>query len=178
RATLSGLRLFQPFSARRTFWVAVSCVKGGSGARCMDSFAVFMILLRAAIGQLLDSSLPELLHKGCRQANDFARLLIQREMSRVENMHLGSGHVLAIRLGTGNDKRGIVTSPEDQQGGLMVAKPFLPNRISLQVVLIIKEQICLNIRLSWLIQKVKLIRPGVGIDSLRMWRGPDVPVAR
>ena len=99
-----------------------------------------MILLRAAIGQLLDSSLPKLPHKGCRQANDFARLLIQREMSRVENMHLGFWHVLAIRLGTGKDKRGIVTSPEDEQGGLMIAKLFLPNRISLQIVLIIKEQ--------------------------------------
>src|SRR5882762_5981106 len=88
KATFSGSRLFQPFSARRTFSVAVSCVKGGSGARCADSFAVFIILLRTAIGQSLESSIPELLHKGCRQANDFARLLIQRKMSRVENMHL------------------------------------------------------------------------------------------
>ena len=85
-----------------------TCVPVRSSSPCdrgEGSFAVFKLLLRAAIGQLLDSRFLELLHKSCRQANDFARLFIQREMSRVlENMHLGSGHVLAIRLGAGNDK--------------------------------------------------------------------------
>ncbi len=57
-----------------------------------------------AICQLLDSSLPELLHKGCRQANDFTRLFIQREMSRVENMHLSTGHILPIGFSTCNQK--------------------------------------------------------------------------
>src|SRR6267154_741596 len=31
RATFSGSRVFQPSSARRTFWIALSSVKGGKG---------------------------------------------------------------------------------------------------------------------------------------------------
>src|SRR5882724_9427293 len=87
KATFSGSRPFQPFSARRTFSVAVSYVKGGSGARGVDSFAEFIIFWDE-IGQLLVFILRKLPHKGCCQTNDFARLFIQREMSRVENMHL------------------------------------------------------------------------------------------
>jgi hypothetical protein len=55
-------------------------------------------------------------------------------MSRIENMHLTTGHVLAICFGTSNDKRRITTSQEDQPRSLMVTKPFLPNRVSLQIM--------------------------------------------
>jgi len=55
---------------------------------------------------------------------DFGRLFIQCEMPGIENMHLSTGHVLSIGFSSCNQKRGIVTSPEDQHGRLMVAEPF------------------------------------------------------
>src|SRR6266478_6315845 len=93
-------------------------------------------------------------------------------------MHFSTRHVFAISLGASNDKRRIITAPENQHGRLMIAKPFLPNRISPQIVLIIKEQIRLDVRLARLVQKVKLVRPGVGINPLRMWRRTQVSLAR
>src|SRR5206468_6832212 len=71
----------------------------------------------------------QLLHKGFRQANDFRRLLVEREMSRIENMDLSSWNVLPISLSAGNDEGGVVPAPNNKHGRLMVAKPFLPNRI-------------------------------------------------
>jgi hypothetical protein len=53
---------------------------------------------------------PEFPHKDFLQVNYFVRSLIQREMSRIENMHLGAGHVLAIRFGASHDKRGIISA--------------------------------------------------------------------
>src|SRR5882724_10124071 len=99
-------------------------------------------------------------------------------MSGIKNMHLRTRHVFAISLSASNDKRRIITSPKHQHARLMITKPFLPNRISLQIVLIIKEQIRLDVRLARLVQKVKLVRPGVGINPLRMWRRAQVSVAR
>ena len=60
---------------------------------------------------------------------------------------------------------------------LTLTEPFLPGGVRLQIILIIKEQIGLNVCLSWLLQEVELVRPGVGINALRMWRCAHVPVA-
>ena len=77
----------------------------------------------------------QLLHKGFRQANDFRRLLVEREMSRIENMDLSSWNVLPISLSAGNDEGGVVPAPNNKHGRLMVAKPFLPNRIVFIIII-------------------------------------------
>ena len=61
------------------------------------------VKVRGTIGchgmTVMRGSLPlQLLHKGSGQADDFARLFIQCEVSRIEDMHFGRGHVTCDRL--------------------------------------------------------------------------------
>jgi len=59
----------------------------------------------------------------------------------------------------------------------MITKPFLPNWIRLQVVLIVKKQVSLNICLVRLIQKIELIRPRIAINSFGTRRRAQVSIA-
>src|SRR5260370_40828828 len=58
RATFPGSRLFQPSSASRTFWIAVSRVNGGKGGRVV----MFVVATASAISPPAISSRCSSLH--------------------------------------------------------------------------------------------------------------------
>ena len=53
KATFSGSRLFQPFSAKRTFSMAVSRVNGGHGGRGAITFSVFITIHCYSLAQII-----------------------------------------------------------------------------------------------------------------------------
>jgi hypothetical protein len=52
-------------------------------------------------------------------------------------MHLGPRIILLIRFSTGYGKRSIVTPPKNKERRLVVAKPLLPFRVGLNVILVV-----------------------------------------
>ena len=117
------------------------------------------------------------IEKVFREASDLASFLIQRKMSRIEDVNLGAGYILAVSFSACHGKRGIITSPHDEQGRLTILQPFLPSRIQSNVSLVIEEKIQLNISLSGLVEEIVLIHPILRIDILRVWRSADMSLA-
>src|SRR3954469_18150404 len=48
---------------------------------------------------------------------------VQRKMARIKNLYLGVRHVTAIRLRLGELERDVVSSPDHEQPGLLLAHP-------------------------------------------------------
>src|SRR5690606_26577861 len=74
-ATLSGLRLFQPSSAPRTFCIAVSCVKGGNGGRCSTSLMALPhgMIARSVASCITRYNCPPAIRYHCRMSSpDFS----------------------------------------------------------------------------------------------------------
>jgi hypothetical protein len=105
-----------------------------------------------------------------REASDFVSSLIERKVSRIENVNLGAGHIFAVSFRACYGKRGVVTSPNDKQWRLTVPQPFLPSGIQSNVSLVIEEKIQLNISLPGLVQEIVFIHPIFRIDILRVRR--------
>ena len=91
--------------------------------------------------------------------------------------YLGSGVILLVRFPTGYRERSIVTPPKNKEWRLVVAKPLLPFRVGLEVILVVVKEIQLNIALSRLVQEVILVHPQIGVVLRGIWRSADVPLA-
>src|ERR1700750_2978722 len=55
------------------------------------------------------------LHECSGQTDDFFRLQIQGEMSRIENMHFGNRIIFSIGFTSGYGKRGVISTPKYQE---------------------------------------------------------------
>jgi hypothetical protein len=77
----------------------------------------------------------------------------------VQDVYLGSGVILLVRFSTGYRERSIVTPPKNKERRLAVAKPLLPFRVGLEIVLVVVKEVQLNIPLSRLIEEIILINP-------------------
>jgi hypothetical protein len=96
----------------------------------------------------------------CRdQGGDFVCVRVERKMSRLQKMHLGTRHVSPIGLGFGNIEGRIVLAPNHEHRGLILSHPCLRGRIRGYVGAIVIKQIALYVRLIGLAEKRKLISP-------------------
>src|SRR5437899_990159 len=127
RATFPGSQVFQPSSARRTFCIALSRVKGGQGGRVVIA-AVAMVLLLSQLTPLNRGRIasPDCRYKASHQCGDFIRSRIQGKVAGVEYVYFGFGNVLAIAFGFTEIEGQIVLTPDHQEPGLFLAHPRLP----------------------------------------------------
>ena len=116
-------------------------------------------------------------HEVLSETDDFLQLQIQREVPGVQDVYLGSGVILLVRFSTGYRERSIVTPPKNKEWRLAVAKPLLPFRVGLEVILVVVKEVQLNIALSRLVQEVILVHPQIGVVLRGIWRSADVPLA-
>src|SRR5215831_2965955 len=124
------------------------------------------------------ASLPSLpCHEVLRETDDFLRLQIQREVPGVQDVYLGSRVILLVSFSTGYGERSVVTPPENKQRRFVVAKPLLPFRVGLDVILIVVKEVQLNIPLSRLVQEIILVHPQIGVVLRGIRRSADVPLA-
>src|SRR6202035_3268195 len=87
-------------------------------------------------------------------------------MTAIDAVNFRLRHVAAIGLGLGRVEGKLVLAPDHEQPRLGLAQPRLPRWIRSYVGTIVIKQIGLDIRLSRLVQKVKLIGPQIRIMSL------------
>jgi hypothetical protein len=91
---------------------------------------------------------------------------IKREVSCVEDVDFRLRYILAIAFRFAEIEREIVLAPENQKLWLRLLEPCLPLRISIDVRAVVIEEIALNLRLPWRIQKCVLIGPKIRVIEL------------
>jgi hypothetical protein len=89
-------------------------------------------------------------------------------MSGLENMDFGVGNLAPVSLGFRQCETGIVFSPDDEQGRLVLAKVLLPGRVRRDIAPVVVKQLDLDLRNSRLVQVCKLAIPKIGTVSFRM----------
>jgi len=85
---------------------------------------------------------------------------------RVEYDDLRIRYVSAVAFRLAEIEREIVLAPENQKLWLRLLEPCLPLRISINVRAVVIEEIALNLRLPWRIQKCILVGPKIQIIEL------------
>ena len=95
-------------------------------------------------------------------------------MTCVKNVDFGFRYVLTIAFRLTGLEREIILPPKDEQARLLLAHPSLPLRVCVHVRSIVVEKIALNLRLSRLIQEVKLVGPQIRIITLHIRIVPDM----
>ena len=101
--------------------------------------------------------------------------LVQSEMSGVEQVHLGGGHVFAEGHRAGHRERQVVLAPHHQGRRLPLAEIRLPLRVGRDVGPIVVEQVELDVYYAGPGEKRVLALPGVWVDPLGMRTATDVP---
>src|SRR5438034_4383668 len=99
-------------------------------------------------------------------------------MTGVEDMNLSVQDVLAVPFGLNKIEREVVLTPNHQQARLLFAHPCLPLWIRVYISSVIVEQIALNLRLSWLVQKGKFIGPEIRIIAFHVRIVPHMACPR
>src|SRR4029077_11893963 len=95
-------------------------------------------------------------------------------MACVKNVDFSFRYVLTIAFRLTGIEREIVLTPNHEETRLSFLHPCLPFRVSVHVRSIVVEQIALNLRLSRLIQEVKLVPPQIRIIALHIRIVPDM----
>src|SRR5437016_14015651 len=82
-----------------------------------------------------------LLHELTYQRRNILRRRIQREMTTIDNVDFGTGHISPVRFRLRGVKRCLVLAPNHQQARLLLTHPSLPPRIVLDVgAVVVKER--------------------------------------
>src|SRR5271167_3180359 len=99
-------------------------------------------------------------------------------MAAVNNVDFGVRNILAVALRLARVKRCFVFAPDHEQPWLLLAHPFLPFQIGIDVGSVVVEKIALYLSLAGPIQKIKFVGPEVGIVALHVGIVSDVPRTR
>src|SRR6266850_3089485 len=103
---------------------------------------------------------------------------IEREVTRVENVDFGVGHVVAIGFGFRKLEGEVVLPPEDEQPRLLLAHPRLPLRIVVDVRAVVVEEIALDVGLPGLAEKGELVGPEIRVVAFHVGVVSDMTGAR
>src|ERR1700733_1236341 len=95
-------------------------------------------------------------------------------MTGIEDMDFGFRHIAAISLRFRKLERQIVFAPEDEKSRLLLTHPCLPFGVDIHIRAIVVEEIALNVRLAWLIQKGKFIGPEIWVITFYVGIVPDM----
>lgn len=115
-----------------------------------------------------------LLNERPNECRDFVCFRVEREMSGIEHVHLGRGHVFAIAFRLAGIEREIVLAPDDEKLRLRLLHPRLPFRVRVDVRPVIVEEVALNLRLPRRVQECVFIGPKIGIVELNVGIVSDV----
>src|SRR5260370_35327367 len=88
-----------------------------------------------------------LLHELAYQRRNILRCRIQREMTTIDNVDFGTGHISPVRFRLRGVKRCLVLAPNHQQARLLLTNPSLPPRILLDFGAVAVKEHALN--LTW-----------------------------
>src|SRR5580704_16346 len=89
-------------------------------------------------------------------------------MTSIENVNSSVRHVLAVAFRFAEVEREIMLAPDHQQARLLLAHPCLPFWVGVHVGTVVVEEVALNLRLPWRIQKCVLIGPKIRIVELNL----------
>src|SRR5688500_7707427 len=82
-------------------------------------------------------------------------------MPGIDQMQLGLGQVLEVRLGSFRDEGWIVPSPDNECRRLVLAKEVLPFRVGQYVVVIVLEKLHLDFPVLVCLQERQIMGPTV-----------------
>src|SRR2546423_2635251 len=106
---------------------------------------------------------PPLLHKVPDDLRNLVRCGVEREMARIEDVDFGLRYVAAISLRFRKLERQVVFAPEDEKPRPSLAHPSLPLGIGFDVRAVVVEEVALNVGLTGLVEKSKLIGPEIRV---------------
>jgi hypothetical protein len=106
------------------------------------------------------------LNKLTYQRRDLVCLGIKREVSCVEDVNFRLWYILAVAFRFAEIEREVVLAPKNQKFWLRLLEPCLPLWISIDIRTVVIEEIALDLRLPWRIQKCVLIGPKIRIIEL------------
>src|ERR1700674_4428142 len=89
-------------------------------------------------------------------------------MTGVENVNFSLRHIPAISFRLREFEREVILTPDHQQARLLLAHPCLPFWIGVHIGSIVVEQITLNVGLTRLVEKIKLIGPEIGVVAFHV----------
>src|SRR5260370_39495237 len=89
-------------------------------------------------------------------------------MTGVENVNLSARYVFAVAFRLARIEREVIFTPDHQQARLLLAHPRLPFWIGVHIGSIVVEQITLNVGLTRLVEKIKLIGPEIGVGAFHL----------
>jgi hypothetical protein len=87
---------------------------------------------------------------------------------------LRPGQIALISGRLGNQERGVVPVPNNQNGRLIQPQPSAPREIAGDVGAVIVEKIDLDGGFARPAQERKLVRPSIGIECLGIWIRADM----
>src|SRR5205814_9959759 len=88
---------------------------------------------------------------------------VEREMTRIEDMHESIPHIPPVRLRLRPVEGQIVLAPNHEESWLRLAHPRLPLGIGFDICAVVVEEIALNVGLARLIEKGELVRPEIRV---------------
>src|ERR1700689_5195313 len=97
---------------------------------------------------LTSTSLLGRRHKVSHRGSNRVGSRVQGEMAAVNNVDLGVRNILAVTLRLARVKRCFVFAPDHEQPRLLLAHPFLPFRIGVDVGSVVVEKIALYLSLA------------------------------
>src|ERR1700682_3712247 len=97
------------------------------------------------------------------QGGDLVCRRIEREMTRIEDMHESIPHIPPVRLRLRSVEGQIVLAPNHEESWLRLPHPRLPLGIGLDICAVVVEEIALNVGLARLIEKGELVRPEIRV---------------
>src|SRR6266478_9889985 len=77
-------------------------------------------------------------------------------------------NVLAVAFRLAGIEREVIFTPDHEQAWLLLAHPCLPFWIGVHIGSIVVEQITLNVGLTRLVEKIKLIGPEIGVVAFHV----------
>src|SRR6266849_191549 len=102
-----------------------------------------MVLLPGCFGSISDEA--------SHQGGDLVCRRVEREMTRLEDMHESIPNIPPVRLRLRPVERQIVLTPNHEESWLRLAHPRLPLGIGLHICAVVVEEIALNVGLVRLI---------------------------
>src|SRR5882762_7984363 len=97
------------------------------------------------------------------QGGDLVCRRVEREMTRIEDMHERILHIPPVRLRLRPVEGQIVLTPNHEESWLRLAHPRLPLGIGLDIRAVVVEEIALDVGLAWPIEKGELVCPEIRV---------------
>src|SRR5688572_32774143 len=143
---------------------AASLTIASMDARSRSSHRRMLRMGRVCGSQLLpvldESAGEEVAH----QARNLCTLVLQREMSAIEQVQLRARQILEVRTCAVRREDHVVLAPHDQRRRLTLAEELLELRVQLEIRAVVVEQVELDLDIAGSVEQSLIVQPGARID--------------